>query len=140
MNLVSGRTFGAVLVGYSIVYTFQVVFGSLYADSVDPADVFRVMNYFTAAGIVASVAVAWRIKRECVGETTGSGRYLATQAGFYIASGLAIWFFALWFRLLTLGDGEPIPESDLVIWFFVAAITPLVLGTIGVKLWKSSGP
>lgn len=120
-----------------MLYTIQVVFGILYADALPASDVYRVMNFVTAAGIAVSLTVTW-IRRRCVRDPdTAPGRYLAAQAGYYSTLVLAIWFFTLWFRLLMLSDGEPIPDSDLVAWFMVAALNPIVLGTNGAILWKT---
>lgn len=62
------------------------------------------------------------------------------QAGFYAALVLAIWFFTLWFRLLTLADGETVPDPDTVMWFVVSVLIPLVLGANGTMLWRSGKP
>ena len=137
MTGIVNRTVGAGLVAYSVLYTVQVVFGSLYSDALPSSDVYRVMNYFTAAGILASVAVVWCRKRGCGVAPAGPDHYLAAQAGFYVTLGLAIWFFTLWFRILVLADGEPTPDPDTVVWFFVSALIPLVLGTNGAMLWRS---
>ena len=131
------KAVGAGLVAYSVLYTIQVVFGVLYSDFLPASDVFGVMNYFSAAGILVSLAVAWCRKRGCGVTPAGPELHLVLQAGFYVALALAIWFFTLWFRMLTLGEGETVPDPDNVIWFFVSALIPLVLGTNGALLWKS---
>ena len=134
------RAVGAAMVACAVLYTIQVVFGSLYSDALSSSDVYRVMNYFTAAGILVSLAVAWCRKRGCGVATADPDSYLAVQAGFYITLGLAIWFFTLWFRILMLGEGEPTPDPDTVVWFFVSALVPMVLGANGAMLWKCAEP
>jgi hypothetical protein len=125
------------MVAYSALYTIQVVFGVLYSDALAASDVYRVMNPLSAAGILVSLAVTWCRKRGCGVVPAGPEMHMAVQAGFYVAVALAIWFFTLWFRLLTLADGEPVPDPDTVIWFLVSAVIPIVLGTNGALLWKS---
>lgn len=137
MTGTANRAVGAALVAYSVLYTIQVVFGSLYSDALPASDVYRVFNYLTAAGILASIVVAWCRKRGCGVATADPDQFLAVQAGFYVTVGLAIWFFTLWFRILMLTDGEPTPDPDTVIWFFVSALIPMVLGANGALLWKS---
>ncbi|MDE0171627.1 MAG: hypothetical protein OXS29_19325 [bacterium] len=137
MTVKLNRAAGAGLVAYSALYTIQVVFGVLYTDALPASDVYRVMNYFSAAGILVSLAVAWCRKYGCGVAPAGPDLHLVVQTGFYAALALAIWFFTLWFRLLTLADGETVPEPDTVMWFFVSVLIPLVLGTNGAMLWRS---
>ena len=134
------RGVGAGLVAYSALYTIQVVFGVLYSDALPASDVYGVMNYFSAAGILVSLAVAWCRKYGCGVAQAGPDLNLAVQAGFYAALVLAIWFFTLWFRLLTLADGETVPDPDTVMWFVVSVLIPVVLGTNGTMLWRSGKP
>ena len=134
------RAMGIALVVYSVLYTVQVVFGSLYSEVLSASDVFGVMNYLTAAGIVISVTVMWT-RRRCAGSPdTAPGPYLAARAGFYSALALAILFFTLWFRLLMLGEGESLSTADDFAWYLVAVLNPLVLGTTGAILSKTSTP
>ncbi|MDE0138614.1 MAG: hypothetical protein OXM57_08765 [bacterium] len=128
---------GGALFGYAIIYTVQVVFHTFYSDVLPPGDVYRILNYLTAAGILVSVAVVWT--RKTGARDAAAGRYLAAQAGFYCALALAILFFALWFRLLNLADGESLSQADNVAWYLVAVLNPLVLGTVGAGLWRSAG-
>ena len=130
---------GGALFGYAIIYTVQVVFHPFYSDVLAPGDVYRVLNYLTAVGILVSVAVVWRHKRSAGYADAAAGRYVAAQAGFYCTLALAILFFALWFRLLNLADGESLSQADNVAWYLVAVLNPLVLGTVGAGLWRSAG-
>ena len=43
--------------GYAVLYTLQVVFSSLYATIPPPSEVWRVMNFCTAVGIIVAVTV-----------------------------------------------------------------------------------
>ena len=137
MILKMNRVVGAGLVAYSGLYTIQVVFGSLYAEALPPTDVYRVINYFTAVAVLISVAVSWCRKRGCGVAPVGPDQHLAVQAGFFVSLGLAIWFFTLWFRILMLDTDEATPDPDTVVWFFVSALIPMVLGTNGIMLWRS---
>lgn len=126
------RVVGGILFGYAVIYTVQVVFAPA------PVEVYRVLNYFTAAGILASLVVVWSYKRSAADQGADPGRCLADQVGFYSTLVLAIWFFSLWFRLLNSGDFDSVSEADNVGWFLVSALNPLVLGTTGARLWRSA--
>ena len=131
------RLTGAALFLYAVLYTLQVVFHDFYAGILAPSEVWRVMNICTAVGIIISVAVVCWHKRRVGGSVTSPGQYLAAWAAFYATLALAIWFFAAWFDLLFLDEGEPVSESRNVVWHLVSALNPLVLGTTGAYLWKS---
>ena len=60
------RLVGAALFGYAVLYTLQVVFSSLYAAILPPPEVWRVMNFCTAVGIIVSVTVVCAHKRSAV--------------------------------------------------------------------------
>lgn len=129
---------GGALFGYAFIYTAQVVFHTFYSDVLPRGDVYRVLNYLTAAGILVSVAVVWTRKKSAGYVDVPTGRYLAAQAGFYCTLALAILFFTLWFQLLNQADGESFSQADNVAWYLVSVLNPLVLGTVGAGLWKSS--
>ena len=132
------RIVGAALFLYAVLYTLQVIFSSFYADVLSPAEVWRVMNYCTAVGVIISVAVASAHKRNVGVSESHAGQYIATLAAFYATLALAIWFFTVWFRLLLLSEGEDVGTADNVVWALVSVLTPLVLGTTGAFLWKSA--
>ena len=131
------RLTGAVLFVYAFLYVMQVMFNSLYAPYLPPSEVWRAMNFCTAVGIIISVVVVSRQKRSIEPSDTPPARYLAVQAAFYATLALAIWFFTVWFRLLMLAPGDPVSESDNVVWSLVSVFNPLVLGTTGAFLWRN---
>ncbi len=136
MTVVKGVV-GAALFVYTVLYILQVVFSSLYADLLSPSEVWRVMNYVTAVGIIIAAGVAYGHKRRLRPETP-AGQTIGALAAFYTTLALGIWFFTVWFRLLTLGEGESVSEADNVIWSLISVINPFVLGTTGASLWKSA--
>jgi hypothetical protein len=133
------RPLGGALFAYAIIYTAQVVFNTFYSGVLARGDVYRVLNYLTAVGILVSVVVVWTRKTRAGYADAPAGRYLEAQAGFYCTLALAILFFTLWFRLLNLADGESLSQADNVAWYLVSVLNPLVLGTVGAGLWKSAG-
>ena len=95
------------------------------------------MNYITAVGIFVAAGVAYAHKRQLRPDTPAS-KVIGALAAFYTTLALGIWFFTVWFRLLTLGDGESVSESDNVIWSLISVLIPFVVGTTGASLWKSA--
>ena len=128
---------GAALFVYAFLYVMQVMFSSLYAPYFPSSEVWRVMNFCTAAGIIISVVVVSRHKRSIEPSDTPAAQYLAVLAAFYATLALAIWFFTVWFRLLMLAPSQSVSKSDNVVWSLVSALNPLVLGTTGAFLWRT---
>lgn len=126
------RPLGAALLAYAVIYSLQVIFSSLYAEALNPSEVWRVMNYCTAVGILISVGVMWGWVRGGDAAVDRIGRHVAVFA----VLALGIWFFSMWFKLLMLADGESISEADNVVWALVSVLVPMVLGTTGLYLWR----
>ncbi len=127
---------GAALFGYAVLYTLQAIFSGLYAGVFPPQQVWDVMNYCTAMGVLVSVAVVCAHKRS-VGRSgdAPAGQYMAVQAAFYATLALPILYFPLWFSLLM---GESASEAQNTGWLLVSFLNPLVLGSTGAFLWKSA--
>ncbi len=125
------RPLGAVLLTYAVLYTLQVIFSPLYAEALNPSEVWNVMNYCTAVGILISVGVVWGWVRG------GGGKGIGRYAVVFAVLALGVWFFSKWFKLLMMAEGESISEADNVVWALVSVLVPMVLGASGIHLWKS---
>ena len=125
------KPLGAVMLVYAVLYALQVVFSPLYAEALNPSEVWNVMNYCTAVGILISVGVVWGWVRGRGGERIG--RYAAV----FVVLALGVWFFSRWFKLLMMDEGEPVSEADNVVWAIVSVLVPMVLGASGLHLWRS---
>ena len=123
------------MLAYAVIYSLQVIFSPLYAGALNPSEVWRVMNYCTAVGILISLVVVWGWVRGGRGDAAVDriGRYAAVSA----VLALGIWFFSMWFKLLMLAEGESISEADNVVWALVSVLVPMVLGTTGLYLWRT---
>ncbi len=129
------RVVGAILFGYAIVYTAQVLFSRFYVDALDPQEVWDVLNYFTGAGILTAIGVAC-VNRRVIGDADLLRR-LSAQTGFYASLALAIIFFPLWFSLI-MGDTQS--DAQNVGWILVSFLNPLVLANAGACLWNTPRP
>ena len=95
---------------YAILYALQVVFSPLYAEALNPSEVWNVMNYCTAVGILISVGVVWGWVRG------GGGKGIGRYAVVFAILALGVWFFSRWFKLLMMDEGESVSEADNVVW------------------------
>ena len=124
------RPLGAALQVYAVLYTMQVIFHEFYAETLDPSEVWKVMNYCTAVGILVSAGVVWGWVRG------GGGERISRYAVVFAVLALGIWFFSRWFKLLMLEEGESVSEADNVVWALVSVLVPMALGASGLRLWR----
>lgn len=129
------RPVGAALLAYAVLYSLQVIFTPLYAEALDPSEVWSVMNYCTAVGILIALAVVGSRVRG--GQEDASSRRIGKYAAVFALVALGIWFFSRWFKLLMLTDDESVSEADNVVWALVSVLVPIVLGTAGLHLWRT---
>ena len=129
------RSAGAALLAYAALYSLQVIFSPLYTEALDPSEVWNVMNYCTAVGILTALAVVGSQVRG--GREDISGGRISKYAAVFAVMALGIWFFSRWFKLLTLADDESVSEADNVVWALVSVLVPMVLGTAGLHLWRT---
>lgn len=84
------------------------------------------------------IPVALGVNLAHVRSRSGSER-AGAFALLYANAALAIWYFHIWIRLLTLEAGETTSVPHEVIWQCIAMLLPLVLATTGWRLWREHG-
>ncbi len=128
---------GAALVAYAVIYAAHTLFNPFYSAQVSASDVYRVMNYFTAVGILISIGMARRRVLDLADPDRAPAQASGARTSLYAGLALGILFFTLWFRLLSLDAGESVSVAEDVAWFAVAVANPLVLGSTGINMWRS---
>ena len=128
------RVVGGAMLVYTVLYTAQFLFSTLYDE---PQRVWDVFNVISAVGILLALVANLAHLRE----QSADGALTAARAGavalFYANAALAVWFFRNWIQLLDLEEGESVSIHADVIWDFVAVLIPLVLATTGWRLWRT---
>ena len=64
-----------------------------------------------------------------------SAHRLGAYALFYANVALSIWFLRNWVHLLAMEEGESVSVHSNVLWMAIAVLIPLVLATMGWRLW-----
>ncbi len=114
------------------------IFTPFYDAVLDVAQVWKILNWPMAVGVVVALIVQCYRKR-ALGSRTADGpitrEYLDINIAFYASLVLTLWFFWNWFDALTTGTG---PQSDtrLVFWAFVDPMFVLISGVTGCYLWR----
>ncbi len=95
-------------------------------------DLWDVLNYFMAAGVIIALGVSFMRKRAIESGAADVIQYIRTYVAFYAALLLFMWFFWKWFSLLN-GD-----EGDELSWTFVDPLFAIVVGSIGRRMWRNA--
>lgn len=133
---IAARIAAAYLVVLAVVVAVNFVATPLYHPGGDePYDVWSVINWFMAAGILINTAVTFRAKRVVdADESANLKSYLRTRVLFYLSAALLLAFFWNWFSNLS-----PNHDSDGLVWVFIDIVMPLVTGVTGCRLWVLAG-
>lgn len=130
------KALGVYLLVSSLVVGVHFVFSPFYRDALDPIEVWAVLDWFMAVGILAAVVVNVRralAAERVAGSAAGAAALLAANAGKWIAILLALWFFWNWFDFLTVAaDVQALP--NLVMWSFIDPLYAMVAAATGRSL------
>ena len=129
------RPLAIILAIIAIAVAFHFIFLAFYQDSVDPNQVWEILDWFMAFAVVVALVVTYNQKRGIESGTTDTNRFISVNVAFYAAAWLAIWFFWNWFDNLSLGD-ELQGELRLTFWGFIDPLFILVVGSVSARLWK----
>ena len=130
------RPLAIVLAIIALAVAFHFIFSSFYTDSVNPNQVWEILDWFMAFAVVVALVVTYMQKRGIESGTTDTNRFISVNAAFYAAAWLAIWFFWNWFDNLSLGE-EPQGELRLTFWGFIDPLFIIVVGSVSARLWRS---
>ena len=130
------RIVAAYLVLLAVVVAVNFIATPLYHPGGDePFTVWEVLNWFMAAGILITTAVAYVAKRRVdADEAADLKMYLRTSVLFYASALVLLAFFWNWFSNLS-----PNNSPDGQVWVFIDIVMPLVTGVTGCRLWQKAG-
>ena len=89
----------------ALAVLFHFVLSPFYKDVVESHDVWNILNWFMAFGVIVVLVVTYLAKKE-VGRDSDTNTYLRVNVGFYAAAALAILYFWNWFNELVVGEGR----------------------------------
>ena len=130
---------GVYLIAVGIAVAAQYLFGSTYGGDGSQFDVWAVLNWLMAVGLLLALAVAFRDKFRLDGEADDPSdwrRYLEVNVSYYAALAVALLFFASWIDLLW-GSGSR-EQWNWVVWAAVDTALPLLFVSVGLRLWREA--
>lgn len=128
----------AVILGLiALAVLVHFVFTPFYADSVNPGQVWRTLNWFMALGTIVILVSTFLDKRRIgSGENSTTKEYIAVNVAFYASALLAIWLFWDWSD--SLNTTELQGQIHLHYWGFIDPLYIILSGVVGIHLWHDN--
>ena len=126
------------LIGVALLVAVHFVFNSFYRELLDTVEVWSVLDWPMALGLVIALVVHFQRKRalEAGSEQGLTREYVEVNVATYGSALVALWFFSNWFNFLNVGmEGES--AGNLVMWVIVDALIVLVLSATASYLWRA---
>ena len=130
------RLLAVLMLASAIVVVAHFTLSHFYADAIDTNDIWYVLNWIMAAGVLIALAYNF-MRRRAASSGSVSGSNLGANAAFYIAALLAIWFFWSWFGEFASGTEAAGDAARSITWILVDGMYPLVTGNVACHLWSS---
>ncbi len=111
------------------------VFGTFYRNVVEAEDIWYVLNWFMAFGMIVALLTSHAVKRASCAADTDAKTYIGGNAFFYATAAVTILFFWNWFNELTVGGGNE-GTVNLNFWTVIDTLFPLIVGSTAVRLWR----
>ena len=130
------RVLAAFLVLTAIAVVLNLMLTPVYHDGSAEYPVWKILNWFMAAGVLVALAVSFQRRRAQGSEEADALTYLRTSAAWYGSIVLTMLFFWGWFWTLNPDSetGDAV-TSHLVYFPIVDALFVVVALTTGRHLW-----
>ena len=122
----------AVILGLTaLAVLLHFVLSPFYEDVVESGDVWNVLNWFMAFGVIVALVLTYLAKRD-VSREDDTNAYIRVNVGFYVAAALAIIYFWNWFNELVADDGSG------TYWVLIDTIYVILVTRVSIHLWRDS--
>jgi hypothetical protein len=122
----------AVIVALTAVAVLvHFVLSPVYEEVVGSGDVWNVLNWFMALGVIVTLFLTYLAKKD-VGREDDTNTYLRVNVGFYAAAALVILFFWNWSMELVVGEGSG------TYWPLIDTLYVILVTRMSIHLWRDS--
>ena len=122
----------AVILGLTaLAVLLHFVLSPFYEDVVESGDVWNVLNWFMAFGVIVTLILTYLAKRD-IGREDDTNTYIRANVGFYAAAALSILYFWNWFNELVADDGSG------TYWVLIDTIYVILVTRVSILLWRDS--
>ncbi|MXY42582.1 MAG: hypothetical protein F4Y50_00710 [Dehalococcoidia bacterium] len=127
----------AVILGLTaLAVLLHFVLSPFYDGVVESGDVWNVLNWFMAFGVIVALVLTYLAKRD-VGREDDTNTYIRGNVGFYAATVLAVLFFWNWFDNMTAGElGQS--QTRLFFWVVINTLYVILVTRVSIRLWRDS--
>ena len=128
----------AVIVGLTaFAVLFHFVLGPVYEDVVESHDVWNVLNWFMAFGVIVALAVTFLAKRDAEADDCDTNTYITVNVKFYAAAVLTILYFWNWVNELVVGGGSE-GEVNGNYWVLIDTLYVILMAWVSIQLWSDA--
>ncbi len=123
------------LTGLAIAVQFFIF--PFYEDHAAASDVWKALNWFTAAGALLAIAGTFLRKRafDASGPDPHWRDYVEVNGLFYATLALALAFFPAWFWV----EWGTYPERvEWVTWHVIDTVIPILFVVVGLRFWREA--
>ncbi len=115
---------------------FHFVLSPFYKDVIESHEVWNVLNWFMALGVLIVLIVTYLAKKE-VGRESDTNTYIRANVGFYAAAALAIVYLWNWFNELVVGGGSE-GQVNGNFWVVIDVMYVILVARVSMSLWRDS--
>ena len=128
----------AVILGLTaLAVLLHFVLSPFYEDVVESGDVWNVLNWFMAFGVIVVLIVTYLAKRDVAKDKTDTNSYISVNVGFYVAAALAVLYFRNWVSELVVGGGSE-GDIDGNYWVLIDTLYVILVTRVSIHLWRGS--
>ena len=134
------RILAAFLVLTAIAVVLNLMLTPVYHDGSPDYPVWKIMNWFMAAGVLVALVVSFQRRRALGGDESDALAYLRVSAAWYGAIVLTMLFFWEWFWTLNPDSetADAVVTSHMVYFPIVDALFVVLALTTGRHLWNET--
>ena len=135
------RVGGVFLIAMAVLLAVHTVVEPLYhtSETGQPySPVWEVLNPLMALAILLGLRVAYVRKKDAAGDAV-TRAYLVSNTLFYGLLFVGIMFLWNWFTILSPGYAAAGSDTNSLVWIFIDAALPLLLGATGSTMLTEAG-
>ena len=115
---------------------FHFVLSPFYEDVIESHEIWNILNWFMAFGVIVVLIVTCMAKK-AVGRESDTNTYLRANIAFYAAAAMAILYFWNWFNELVVGGGSE-GEVNGNFWVVIDVMYVILVARVSMSLWSDS--
>ena len=136
MDLIK-RAFGYIHIVLGLAVAAQFLASEIY-DGDAVGQVWDILNYFMAIGVIAALVFSYLRSREA--DRSDTTEWIASSVMFIAAAALFLLYFEQWFAWTVFKDaGDELGEARSMGWIVIDVMFPIVNIIVGSYLLRSTG-